>query len=370
MLKNIIQYNSILTELYNYDAPVADQKGFQDPATPIMEGIIDLHHDLAFFLVLISIFVSWLLLITVVQFNWTNRAGLVEFTENWGLSVSKYKVRDMFKTHHTMLEIVWTIIPSVILMLIALPSFALLYAMDEVLVPEVTVKAIGHQWFWSYEYSDSEVRVYKDKETGEELGRLKYKILHYYDSYMVTENDLSFINMYEKPPENGEYYVLNFNENTRFLRLLDVDNRVVLPLREKVRFLVTSTDVLHSWAVPSLGIKVDACPGRLNQTSIYIKREGIFYGQCSEICGVNHAFMPIVVICVADWISETGESIFASAGEPMQYTILVQDGPHKGKELEIEWNLTHDFTQIQQNYTYYDWLRNNGNIMGLKVIKN
>ena len=125
LFKNAIMFFIENVNFFNYDAPVADQKGFQDPATPIMEGIIDLHHDLAFFLVLVSIFVIWLLVITILQFNWASRQGLVEFTENFCILAPRYKVSDMFKTHHTTLEIVWTIVPSLILMLIALPSFAL-----------------------------------------------------------------------------------------------------------------------------------------------------------------------------------------------------------------------------------------------------
>jgi heme/copper-type cytochrome/quinol oxidase subunit 2 len=128
--------------------------------------------------------------------------------------------------------------------------------MDEIIDPVITIKIIGHQWYWSYEYSDE----YNTQELN-------------FDSYMVATSDL----------EKGQ------------LRLLEVDNRLVLPANTHVRLIITSSDVLHSWAVPSLGIKLDACPGRLNQTTLFVKREGVFYGQCSEICGINHGFMPIVV---------------------------------------------------------------------------
>jgi cytochrome c oxidase subunit 2 len=175
-------------------------------------------------------------------------------------------------THSSQLEIVWTIIPAIILLLIAVPSFALLYSLDEVIDPAVTLKVIGHQWYWSYEYSD-----YATLEGGESLN---------FDSYMVSTNDLTL----------GTY------------RLLEVDNRVVLPITTHIRVLITAADVLHSWAVPSFGIKLDACPGRLSQTSLFIKREGVYYGQCSEICGINHGFMPIVVEGVSankyiNWLS-------------------------------------------------------------------
>jgi cytochrome c oxidase subunit 2 len=238
-----------------YDSAVSGQIGFQDPATPIMEGIIDLHHDLFFFMVVISIFVTWILSRIIYFFSIRN---------------NEIHVPLRF-THHTTLEVVWTIIPSLILILIAVPSFALLYAMDEVINPSITIKTVGHQWYWSYEYSDQGVLA-------------KDQIL--FDSYMMLEEDLTL----------------------GYLRLLEVDNRVVLPSKVHVRLLITAADVLHSWAVPSLGVKLDACPGRLNQVAVYIKRNGTFYGQCSEICGVNHAFMPITVDAVSmddyiQWVS-------------------------------------------------------------------
>jgi len=163
-------------------------------------------------------------------------------------------------------------LPSLILVCIAIPSFALLYSMDEIVDPAVTVKAIGHQWYWSYEYSDY-------NQTDQPAVA--------FDSYMVPEDDLS----------PGQ------------LRLLEVDNRVVVPVNTHLRFIITAADVLHSWAIPSLGIKCDAVPGRLNQVPAFIKREGVFYGQCSEICGVNHGFMPIAVEAVAlpkyiEWVKE------------------------------------------------------------------
>lgn len=173
--------------------------------------------------------------------------------------------------HGTTIEVIWTVIPSLILIIVALPSFALLYSVDEVIDPSLTIKCIGHQWYWSYEYSDLE----------SSLGLVNF------DSYLVPEDEL----------EIGE------------LRLLEVDNRVVLPINTHIRVLVTAADVLHSWAVPSLGVKLDACTGRLNETSLFILREGVFYGQCSEICGVGHSNMPIAVESVSvdkyiAWLSE------------------------------------------------------------------
>lgn len=229
------------------------QLGFQDPATPIMEGIIDLHHDLMFFICVISIFVSWILGRTLWHF---------EKSKNQILSIT---------SHGTLIEIIWTITPAIILLIIAVPSFSLLYAMDEIISPAITIKTLGHQWYWSYEYSDY---INENKE------------FINYDSYMIPEEDL----------ELGSF------------RLLEVDNRMVIPINTHVRMIISAADVLHSWAIPSLGVKCDAIPGRLNQTSLFVKREGVYYGQCSEICGVNHGFMPIVVEVVTlphyiSWIS-------------------------------------------------------------------
>jgi len=218
---------------------------FQDPATPIMEGIINFHNHIMVFLTVIVVFVSWLMARAIILFEENANPTPVKFT------------------HSTPLEVVWTIVPAIILLFIAVPSFALLYSMDQLIDPTITLKAVGHQWYWSYEFSD-----YATLEGGESLN---------YDSYMIPEDDLTGGN----------------------LRLLEVDNRVVLPVQTHIRVLVTSADVLHSWAVPSFGVKVDACPGRLNQTSVFIKREGTYFGQCSEICGVNHGFMPIVVEAVS-----------------------------------------------------------------------
>jgi cytochrome c oxidase subunit 2 len=218
--------------------------GFQDPATPIMQGIIDLHHDVTFFLVVIAVFVSWMIGRTLYHF---------------GASCNPVPEKII---HGTAIEIAWTVMPSVILVLIAVPSFALLYSLDEVVDPAVTLKVVGHQWYWSYEYSD-----YSPGEAPSIA----------FDSYMIPDEDLA----------PGQ------------LRLLEVDQRVVLPVDTHIRAVITAADVLHSWAVPSLGVKCDAVPGRLNQIPLYLKREGVFYGQCSELCGVNHAFMPIVVEGVA-----------------------------------------------------------------------
>mgnify|MGYP005727226991 CR=1 FL=1 len=197
--------------------------------------------------------VFWMLFKTITLFSAKNNPKPILFEDS------------------TALEIIWTIIPSLVLLAIGIPSFSLIYSMDELIDPGMTLKVIGHQWFWSYEYSDY------NTEDGSSLA---------FDSYIVPEEDL----------EEGQ------------LRLLEVDNRVVVPINTHIRVLVTAADVLHAWAVPSFGVKMDCVPGRLNQTSMFIQREGVFYGQCSELCGVNHGFMPIVVEAVSldkylTWVS-------------------------------------------------------------------
>ena len=248
---------NLLNVPFSYlDSPEDWQIGFQDPASPIMQGIIELHHDLFFFLIIVLSFVFWLLFKILFTFNSTSNKVITK-TINYG----------------TLIEIIWTIVPALVLLLVAIPSFTLLYSMDEILDPMLTLKVIGHQWFWSYEYSD-----YTSLNLTSDTSFI-------YDSYMILEEDLNI----------GEF------------RLLEVDHRVVLPTHTHVRILVTSTDVLHSWAIPSLGLKIDACPGRLNQISTFINRPGVYYGQCSEICGINHGFMPIALEAVnfkdyASWI--------------------------------------------------------------------
>lgn len=222
------------------DASRPWQIGFQDPATPIAEGIIRFHDDLMFVLVFVSVFVAWMMGRCVMHFN-----------EKANPTPSKV-------VHGTVIEVVWTLVPARILVSIAVPSFALLYSVDERVDPALTVKVVGHQWYWSYEYSDVV------GENGE--GRA-------FDSYMLPDDELT----------------------TGQLRLLEVDHRLARPIDTHIRRIVTAADVLHSWTVPSFGVKIDACPGRLNQVSRFITRPGVFYGQCSEICGVNHGFMPIAV---------------------------------------------------------------------------
>nr|YP_010154893.1 cytochrome c oxidase subunit II [Hylarana latouchii]QQX28236.1 cytochrome c oxidase subunit II [Hylarana latouchii] len=206
------------------------QLGFQDAASPIMEELLHFHDHALMAVLLISMLVLYI--ISVLMFTKLFNTNTIDAQE---------------------IEMVWTIMPAIILIVIALPSLRILYLMDEVGDPDITIKAIGHQWYWSYEYSD--------------LPSLNF------DSYMTPTHDL----------DQGGF------------RLLEVDHRMITPAGMATRMLITAEDVLHSWAVPALGIKTDAIPGRLNQTSFLIAHPGVYYGQCSEICGANHSFMPIVV---------------------------------------------------------------------------
>nr|AMP43796.1 cytochrome c oxidase subunit II [Satanas sp. KW-2016] len=204
--------------------------GLQDSASPLMEQLTFFHDHTLLILIMITVLVSYIM--TMLLFN---------------------KLTNRFLLHGQTIEIIWTVLPAIVLLFIALPSLRLLYLLDEINEPAMTLKTIGHQWYWSYEYSD-----FMNIE---------------FDSYMIPTADLT---------------------NEQF-RALEVDNRVVLPMNMQIRILVTAADVIHSWTIPALGVKVDGTPGRLNQTSFMINRPGLFFGQCSEICGANHSFMPIVI---------------------------------------------------------------------------
>nr|WBK02799.1 cytochrome c oxidase subunit II [Inocellia sinensis] len=201
-----------------------------DAQSPLMEQLTFFHDHTLLILIMITILVSYLM--SSLYFN---------------------KYINRFLLEGQLIELIWTILPAITLIFIALPSLRLLYLMDELNNPLITLKSIGHQWYWSYEYTDF--------------------LKNSFDSYMIQINNLS---------------------KTSF-RLLDVDNNVVLPFMAQIRLLATATDVIHSWTVPSLGVKIDATPGRLNQTNFFMNQPGLFFGQCSEICGANHSFMPIVI---------------------------------------------------------------------------
>jgi len=233
---------------------------FQNPVTPIAEGIINLHHYICLFLIWIGFLVGYMSIYILIDFwykiNYPTNIGDLESRKTYFLT------RRI--NHYAPLETYWTLVPTIILLFIAVPSFQLLYSMETIFDSFVVVKATGHQWYWSYEIT----RFLENK-----AGQLN--VTHdKFDSYMIPENELPL--------------------GTK--RLLTVDRNLILPYDVHISVKVTSTDVLHSWAVPSLGVKMDAIPGRLNQVPLYIKREGIFFGQCSEICGAGHSYMPITVV--------------------------------------------------------------------------
>ncbi len=237
--------------------------GLQDAASPVMHEITSFHNLLLVIIVAITIFVSLLLLWVMIRYNRRANPEPANFS------------------HNTLIEVIWTAVPIVILVIIAIPSFRLLYFQDT--IPEdidLTVKATAHQWYWSYSYPDH--------------GEIEF------DSYMLKEDELT-------DPS---------------LRLLDVDNAVVVPVGAKVRILVTSTDVIHNFAMPQFGLKTDAVPGRINETWFQAEREGSFFGQCSELCGKDHAFMPIRINVVSDaefaaWVEKAKEEFAANDTAPV-----------------------------------------------------
>ena len=233
-------------------APEPWQLGLQPAATPVAEQLHSLHNGLLVVITLITVFVMLLLLYVIVRFR-----------ESRNPVPSK-------TTHNTLVEVLWTVIPIVILVGIAIPSFRLLYFADRTEDAEMTIKVIGHQWYWSYEYPDN--------------GDFTF------DAIMVEDEEL----------QPGQ------------LRHLETDTEVVMPVDTNVRLLIPADDVIHSWAIPAFAVKLDAVPGRVNETWTRIEREGVYYGQCSELCGVRHGYMPIKVRAVSKeaftaWVAKARE---------------------------------------------------------------
>ena len=231
------------------DQPKNWQLGFQEAVTETMRDIVNFHDNLLLpIIIAISIFVLFLMVYVCIRFRASRNPN-----------PSK-------TTHNVAVEVMWTLIPVLILLVMAVPSFKILYKQDSIPKADVTVKAIGYQWYWGYEYPDENI---------------------IFDSYMIEDKDLK-----ENQP-----------------RLLAVDNEIVVPVNKVVKVLITANDVLHAWAVPSLGVKRDAVPGRINETWFKAEKVGTYYGQCSELCGIKHAFMPITVRVVSEedyqiWLSE------------------------------------------------------------------
>ena len=231
------------------DQPKDWQLGFQNPASDGMRDIVNFHNNLLLpIIIAISVFVLCLMLYACVRFR------------------ASANPNPSKRTHNVTVEILWTLIPCLILIVMAVPSFKILYKQDTIPKADLTVKAIGYQWYWGYEYPDENI---------------------IFDSYMIEEKDLRA----DQP------------------RLLAVDNEVVVPVNKVIKVLITANDVLHAWALPSFGVKRDAVPGRVNETWFKAEKEGTYYGQCSELCGIKHAFMPITVKVVSEedyqeWLSE------------------------------------------------------------------
>ena len=233
------------------------QLGLQPPATPTMELISAFHTELVWICVVISLFVLALLLIVIFRFN--EKANPVP--AKW--------------SHNTLIEVIWTAVPVLILVAIAIPSYKLLYFQDRIENADMTLKIIGNQWFWSYEYPDSEVS---------------------FDALAIPDDQI----------KQGQH------------RMLETDNHVVLPQDTNIRLLFTANDVIHAWTVPAFGVKLDNVPGRINETWMRVTKPGRYYGQCSELCGVDHSFMPIVVDVVskeayAAWLSSKKPAVAAAA---------------------------------------------------------
>jgi cytochrome c oxidase subunit 2 len=239
-------------------APEPWQLGLQEAASPVMEGIVAFHDMLLIIIFAIAIFVTCLLGFVMYRFS------------------EKRNPTPSRTTHNTILEVFWTVVPILILVVIAVPSFRLLYYMDKTVKPEMTLKVTGSQWFWSYSYPDH--------------GNFTY------DSVMIPDSEL----------KKGQ------------LRLLEVDNRVVVPVDTNIRVLLTANAVIHSWAIPALGVKTDTVPGRINETWMRVNKPGLYYGQCSELCGINHGFMPIALEAMskedfAKWVAEAKTKFQAEA---------------------------------------------------------
>ena len=297
---------------------------FQQPATTYMERIIDLHHEIFFYLIILSVLVLWFL----VRIHWfytrTNEEELIK---------EKYRKPSKI-THNTMLEIVWTVIPCILLLLIAIPSLTLIYSFRPDYKSSLIFKIIGNQWWWAYEY-DADHKLSVSKANSFNTTSIpEFNKLPFFNSDVKTVNSLSPNIFPDSVLEPKSIQFEQINTESKLIearlideldlekgdfRLLEASARLQLPRNIQITALVTSNDVLHSWTVPALGIKIDACPGRLNEVEFLIYKEGVFYGQCSEICGFYHGFMPIVIECkniaeigkITNWVRILEDEVFS-----------------------------------------------------------
>tara|TARA_B100000674_G_C37961994_1_gene972513 strand:+ start:2559 stop:3386 length:828 start_codon:yes stop_codon:yes gene_type:complete len=264
----ISSITSLLPTLLLAEQPKDWQLGFQKSASEVMYDIVWFHdYMLLPIITAITAFVLFLVIYACVRFR-ASRNPVASKT-----------------SHNTFIEVIWTLVPCLILIVMAVPSFKVLYSQDRIPAADVTIKAIGYQWYWGYEYPDENI---------------------IFDSYMIDEKDL----LPGQP------------------RLLTVDNEIVVPVNKVVKVLITANDVLHAWALPSFGVKRDAVPGRINETWFKADRIGTFYGQCSELCGIKHAFMPITVKVVSqndyeNWLKEAKQKF--AKNEPNNYFKVVKN---------------------------------------------
>ena len=265
------------------------QMGFQEPATPVMERLVSLHDGLLWMVFGISGLVLLLLLYVIIRFN------------------AKANPVPSKTSHNALIEVIWTVIPVLILVAIIIPSWRLIHYTDKVEDADITIKAIGYQWYWGYEYMDGD---------GKGIA---------FESYMKTEdNSIEELRLQEGEP-----------------RLLEVDRRVVIPVDTTIRFLTTAADVIHGFAMPAFGIKMDAIPGRINETWAKVTKTGVYYGQCSELCGSKHAFMPIAIEVVEkdeykQWVKEQGGELIAEAKVDGESVESPQDGEAGDAENESQ----------------------------------
>lgn len=270
-MKTFSRFFTVLAGIFLTSEAFADfprpwQMGFQEPATPVMKMLNDFHNLLLVFVFVSGIFVFLLMSYVVLRFN------------------AKSNPVASKTTHNTLLEIIWTVVPTVVLIFIAIPSMHTLFFSSTIKDAQMTIKVIGYQWYWGYKYPDQGIA---------------------FESNIKQDKDL-------KPGD---------------IRLLSTDNQVVVPVDTTIRVQITAADVIHSWAVPSFGVKMDAVPGRLNETWFKVDKPGIYYGQCSELCGVNHGFMPIEVKAVskeefAKWVEEAKKKFADKSGQSNQVAAL------------------------------------------------
>lgn len=273
LLLTLFSFTSQMPSAFADDAAKPTQLGLRDAASPQMERIISFHDGLLMWVItIIVVFVTLLMVWVAIRYN------------------AKSNPTPSKTTHHVMLEVLWTVLPIVILIVIAVPSFKMLYYLDRTEDPELTLKVTGYQWYWGYEYQDYEGISFK--------------------SYMIPEDEI--------------------DESKGQKRLLSTDNQVVLPIDTNIQILITAADVIHSFTIPAFGFKKDAVPGRMNETWVRIDKTGTYFGQCSEICGKDHAYMPIEIKAVTKeefkkWIKAAKDK-FATNNTDRAYNVALLEG--------------------------------------------